>query len=91
MLSDAEAGGSGTDELHRRLARNLRAIAKARHVTLSHVPDLAGVSRAQFWDVVAGRRSPTLRFLGRVAAALEVDASDLLARAPRGRSQSAVR
>jgi transcriptional regulator with XRE-family HTH domain len=73
------------DELHRRLARNLRAIAMARGVTLTHVPDLAGVSRAQFWNVMTGRSSPTLRFLGRVAAALEVDASELLAHPSRGR------
>ncbi len=73
------------DELHRRLAHNLRALARARRLPLSHVADRAGVSRAQFWDVAAGRRSPTLRFLARVAAALEVDPAELLARSLRKR------
>jgi transcriptional regulator with XRE-family HTH domain len=67
------------DELHRRLARNLRALARARRVPLSHLADRAGVGRTQLWDLMAGRRSVTLRWLERVARALEVDPADLLA------------
>jgi hypothetical protein len=40
---------------------------------------LNGVSRAHFWNVMKGRRSPTLRWIARLAVALEVDPSELIA------------
>lgn len=57
----------------------VRAAAKARCVQLTHVPDLAGVSRSHFWDVLAGRKSPTVSWLTKVASALRSEPSDLLA------------
>jgi len=56
----------------------VRAAAKARGVQLTHVPDLAGVSRSHFWDVLAGRKSPTVSWLTKVAVALRSEPSDLL-------------
>jgi transcriptional regulator with XRE-family HTH domain len=66
------------DDLHRRLVRQIKAQAKKRKIALTHIPDRAGVSRSQFWDVLAGNKSPTLRWLGKVADALGVDAALLL-------------
>lgn len=66
------------DEVHRRLVTQVRAAAKTRGVQLTHVPDLAGVSRSHFWDVLAGRKSPTVAWLSKVAVALRSEPSELL-------------
>ncbi len=73
------------DELQRRLVRRIRDLAKRRGVRVTHLPDRAGVSRTHFWDVLAGRASPTLQWLERVAAALEADVADLVGRGDRQR------
>lgn len=70
------------DELHQRVVARIREIAKKRGIALTHLPDRAGVGRSHFWDVMGGRSSPTLTWLGRVAAALDVDAGELVAAAP---------
>lgn len=57
----------------------VRSAAKARGIQLSHVPDLAGVTRSHFWDVLAGRKSPTVSWLTKVAGALGCEPSVLLA------------
>src|ERR1043165_1248402 len=56
----------------------VKAAAKARGVQLPHVPDLAGVSRSHFWDVLAGRKSPTVTWLTKIAIALHVEPAQLL-------------
>jgi SOS-response transcriptional repressor LexA len=66
------------DEVHKRLVIQVRAAAKVRGVQLTHVPDLAGVSRSHFWDVLAGRKSPTVSWLTKVAVALDYEPHDLL-------------
>jgi len=73
------------DELHRRVVRRIREVAKERRIPVSHLPDRAGVSRSHFWDVLKGAKSPTLTWLGKIAVALEVDAGELVVR-QRGRS-----
>lgn len=70
------------DEVHRRLARHIRELAKARRIRITHLPDRAAVSRSYFWDVLKGKNSPTLLWLERIAAALGVDVEDLVARSP---------
>ena len=54
-----------------------------RKIPVSHLPDRADVARSHFWEVLAGRKSPTLAWIGRIATALEVDAAELLARDPK--------
>jgi hypothetical protein len=73
------------DELHRRLVKNIRDRAKRADIAITHLPDRAGVSRSNFWEVMAGRAVPKLDWVGKVAAALDVDAVDLLARERHGR------
>jgi DNA-binding phage protein len=53
-------------------------MADARRIPLSHVPDRCGLGRAHFFEVLAGRASPTLAWVTKVASVFEVDPSDLL-------------
>lgn len=69
---------SHVDDLHQRLADNIRRITEELGIVLTHLPDRAGVSRAHFFNVLAGRKSPTLSWLAKVAAALGVDPLELL-------------
>lgn len=71
------------DALQRRVVRRVREIANEHGIPISHLPDHAAVARSHFWNVMAGKKSPTLRWLGKVADALNVDAEELLARRPR--------
>lgn len=68
------------DELHQRVVRRIRALARERKIPVSHLPDRADVARSHFFDVLAGRKSPTLAWLQRIAVALDVDAGDLVAK-----------
>jgi transcriptional regulator with XRE-family HTH domain len=67
------------DELHRRVVTRIREVAEERGIPLTHLPDRAGVARSHFWDVLAGRKSPTLAWLAKIATALDVDAGALVA------------
>lgn len=67
-------------EAHRRLAKNIRRIAKERRIAVTHLADRAGVSRAEVFNILKGDRSPTLRWLEAIALALEVDIQELLRR-----------
>jgi predicted transcriptional regulator len=67
------------DAIHKRLAVNVRARAKALGVPLTHIADRAGVSRANMWSVLKGEVSPTLAWLAKIAGALECEVSDLTA------------
>ncbi len=49
-------------------------------MALSHLADHAGVTRSHFWNVLAGKKSPTLQWLGKIAKALGVDVEDLVVR-----------
>ena len=76
---------ASVDETHRQIAKKIRALARKRHITLTHLPDLAGVGPTQFFDLIAGRRSVTIRWLEKVAGALDVHVSELLAPEKGGR------
>jgi transcriptional regulator with XRE-family HTH domain len=79
------------DELHQRVTDRIRELAEERGIAVTHLPDRAGVGRSHFWGVMGGRSSPTLAWLARVAAALDVDAADLVAvpRKPRPTTSAA--
>lgn len=66
------------DDLQARVVVRIRELAKAGRIPVSHLPDLAGVSRSHFWEVMGCRKSPTLQWLERVAEALSVDAVEFL-------------
>lgn len=73
------------DELHRRVVRRIRELAKSERIPISHLPDRAGVSRSNYWEVLGGRTSPTLLWLGKIADALEVDVEALVSRPSKDR------
>ncbi|MBM4380474.1 MAG: helix-turn-helix transcriptional regulator [Deltaproteobacteria bacterium] len=56
----------------------IREVARQRGLLLSHVPDRAGVSRSHFRAVMQGRKSPTLDWVERISASLELDPVALL-------------
>jgi hypothetical protein len=73
---------ASVDELHQRVIEHIRELAEQRGIAISHLPDRAAVARSHFWDVLAGRKSPTLSWLERIAVALEVDVGELLVPPP---------
>jgi len=66
------------DDAHRALARQIRVLAKERGLALTHLADRAGVGRTHFWSVLNAQASPTLAWLMKVAAALDVEVIDVL-------------
>jgi hypothetical protein len=68
------------DAIHRRLVRNIRARARARGILITHLPDRAGLGRTNFFAVMNGKSSPTVRWVAQLARALACDPADLLAR-----------
>ena len=68
-------------DLRRVVAANIRALAKARGRPLNALADFAGVSRAQMFNVLAGRAAASVDWLAKVAGALDVVPAVLLAEA----------
>ena len=73
------------DAVHRRIARNIRARAKVKNILITHLPDRAGVGRSSFFNVMSGESSPTVRWLVKIAQALDCDMADLTVRDDRQR------
>lgn len=61
------------------VAANLRRIRKAKNYSLERLASLSGVSRAMIGQIETGRSSPTVALLAKIAAALGIDVSALLA------------
>ena len=61
------------------LAKNIRAVARQRKVTLTALADFGGVSRAQVFNILRCSSSATLDWIAKVAAALDVEPWQLLA------------
>jgi len=60
------------------LAKNIRATARGKKVSLSALADFGGVSRAQMFNILRCSSSATLDWIAKVAAALEVEPWQLL-------------
>lgn len=67
------------DETHRRFIARIRALMRQRRWSANKLADFAVVGRGYLSDVLAGKKSPTLRTMVKLARALEVDVRDLLA------------
>jgi transcriptional regulator with XRE-family HTH domain len=65
------------DEAHVRLATRIREIARLKGLAIEALADKAGVSRSHVWNVLSGRFSPTVEFVAKLAAGLEVDIVEL--------------
>ncbi len=68
---------------HAAILAKIRSLAVLRDVPLIHLPDRAGVGAGHFWRVLNGTTSPTVAWLERIAAVLEVDVADLVAAPPK--------
>lgn len=66
--------------LRKLVAANVRRLVNDRDWTITHLAALAGVSRASLVHALNGANSMTLDRLARLADALEVHPSELLAR-----------
>ena len=71
------------DALHTAMVIKIRSLAERRNVPITHLPDRAGVGAGHFWRVLNGTASPTVAWLERIAAILEVEVADLVTAPPK--------
>jgi transcriptional regulator with XRE-family HTH domain len=77
-------------DLQRRLGQNLRRLRKANGLSQEAFADAIPVHRTYIGGLERGERNVTLRTVERIAAALGVDAAELLAEEPRDTPHRAV-
>jgi transcriptional regulator with XRE-family HTH domain len=73
-------------DLQRRLGRNLRSVRLAKGLSQEAFADMLRIHRTYVGGLERGERNVTLKTVERIAIALGVDASDLLAETGRNRS-----
>jgi transcriptional regulator with XRE-family HTH domain len=61
-----------------KVAENIKKYARKQNLPINSLADFAGVSRSQLYDVLAGKKSPTVAWLEKIAQALEVDVQNLV-------------
>lgn len=66
------------EELRATFANRVRERAAARGMSLNSVADRADISRPFLYDMLAGRKAPTIDTLARLAGALECRPDELL-------------
>lgn len=60
------------------IAERIREVAEERDLPLSHLADLAGVSRAHLWRVLNVETACTVEWVAAIADVLEVEPYELL-------------
>lgn len=75
----ATKGRAGIDPVHRALIARVRELARKKHWSANRLADFSGIARGYLSDMLAGRKSPTVRTLSKIARALEVSVRDLFA------------
>lgn len=65
------------DPLHRKLAKRIRSLMSEKDLSVNRLADFSGIGRGRMSELLAGKSSPTVRTLGRIAEALDVDVRDL--------------
>jgi transcriptional regulator with XRE-family HTH domain len=68
--------------VHERLARNLRRLRIARHLSLSELARATGISKATLSSIENGRANPTIETLAALAGALRIALPELLEELP---------
>jgi transcriptional regulator with XRE-family HTH domain len=66
------------DEVHARIAKQIRARAAAKGMSLRGLAEAVGTSPSQLWAILGGSRSPTITWLCRVAGVLGCDPGELV-------------
>ena len=64
-------------DIHTILSRNIRRLASKRKWSQNLLADFSGISRSNLSTVLRGQKSPTVRTLEKIAAALEVEVWEL--------------
>lgn len=59
------------------VTRSILKLAKKRKWSINLLADFAGISRGYLSILLRGQKSPTLRTLEKIAAALEVEVAEL--------------
>lgn len=77
------------EDLRLRMVQRIRALAADRRMSLAELARVSGVSRAALQAILAGRRSPTLDTIAKLANALRVDPIELLRGPPRAKRPKA--
>jgi transcriptional regulator with XRE-family HTH domain len=72
---------ASSPDLSRSLAAAVKAARTERHLSTAHLADASGVSRAMIGKIERGDSQPTAALLARLAAALGLTLSELIARA----------
>jgi transcriptional regulator with XRE-family HTH domain len=65
------------DDVHRRLIARIKELARRKRWSSNKLADFSTVGRGYLSDILAGKKSPTVRTLTRIARALEVEIRDL--------------
>jgi transcriptional regulator with XRE-family HTH domain len=73
------------EDMRKAVARNLRRIRHERGFSQEELSDRAGVDRSYISLLEKGAYSASVAMLGKLGKALEVDAADFLASAPKRR------
>lgn len=76
--SESQYRARGVDSLHREISRRIEQAAKRKKWSHNQLADFAGVGRGYLSEMMRGKKSPTVRMLAKIAAALEVSVRDLL-------------
>ncbi|MBC7795183.1 MAG: helix-turn-helix transcriptional regulator [Clostridia bacterium] len=69
------------------VADNLRRELEGQSLSLNEFASDAGVSRSQVYDVLAGRKAPSVDWLEKVSAALKIEPWTLLKRGAKSSSR----
>jgi transcriptional regulator with XRE-family HTH domain len=65
------------DLLHRKLSKRIKALMAGQGLSVNRLADFSGVGRGRMSEILAGKSSPTVRTLGKIALALATDVRDL--------------
>ena len=66
------------DALHRKLSKRIKALMSDKGLSVNRLADFSGIGRGRMSEILAGKSSPTLRTLGRIADALGASVADLV-------------
>jgi hypothetical protein len=65
------------NEASRRLALNIKWSARRQGLPLTHIPPRAGIGQGHFFNVLAARGNPSVKWCWKVAKVLDVDIHEL--------------
>jgi transcriptional regulator with XRE-family HTH domain len=66
------------DDIHQRLARNLRTLRQREGLSQEALADVSGLHRTYISDLERGTRNPSIAVIDKLARALRVPAGKLL-------------